>query len=139
MKRFMVLVALLALLVGGAGNAFAGVSIIPAFSAVAIDASADSSSVAYDFTVNPELVGEYFGFQLTVSGSGTAKVEALVSNDGTNFMEADGASDVMSGKTAGTSFASFTIPLCRAFKLKITETGGANAIGVTGWLSMARK
>lgn len=73
----------------------------------------------------------YFSVQLTVAGTGTARVEVLVSNDGTNFQEADGASDVMTGKTVGTSLASFTVPACKEFKLKITETGGANAVTVT--------
>ena len=77
----------------------------------------------------------YFSLQVTVTGSGTCKFEYLCSNDGENFVEPVGASDISSGVTAVTSaITSFTPIPCAYMRIKCTETGGANSVTVNAWL-----
>jgi hypothetical protein len=73
----------------------------------------------------------YFAAQITVTGSGTIKVEYLCSNDGVTYVEPEGASDIVSGMTAGTKYVAFQPPVSRYQKIKVTETGGASTATVT--------
>jgi len=73
----------------------------------------------------------YFSLQWTITGTGTAKIEYNVSHDGTNYQEPVGATDIATGQTAGTNSASFTPIIAPYIKIKVTETGGANAVTVT--------
>ena len=108
------------------------------FSGQAISAGQSATSAAIVANRGFDAPEGYFSYQMTVAGDGTAKAEVLISGDNVNFMEADGASDVMAGKTAGTSIASFSIPACKAFKIKVTETGSSNAITVSGIVCVVR-
>lgn len=98
-----------------------------------IAASETYTTEAYDAT---QLTG-YFSLQWTVTGDGTMKAEVLVSNDGVTFNDID--SDIITGQTktsgiSGTNMKSFTVTPCNQFKIKFTETGGANSIAVTAKL-----
>lgn len=80
----------------------------------------------------------FFSLQLTVTGDGTAKVEYLCSNNDSDFIKPIGADDIVTGftKTSGPNsdgkgFYSFYPEPCGWMKIKVTETGGANAIAVT--------
>ena len=83
-----------------------------------------------DSGARPLVAKGFFSVQLDITGDGTAKLEYLCSNDGTNFVAPEGSSAIMTGKTktTGRYLASFALPVCKAFKLKVTETGGANSI-----------
>ncbi len=106
------------------------------FSAEAIVASGSSTSAAIDLR-NIAQEG-YFSIQLVVTGDGTAKVEYQCSDNNSVFIEPAGASDIVTGftKTSGPSsdgkgFYSFAPEPCGWMKIKVSETGGANAIAVT--------
>lgn len=94
-----------------------------------IAASGSYTTDPYDCA---ELEG-YFSLQWTIVGSGTMKVEVLISNDGGTFTEID--PDITTGQTVGTSITDFIVTPCNQFKLKFTETAGAaNTIAVTARL-----
>ncbi len=78
-----------------------------------------------------------FGLQLAVSGDGTLKVEALLSNDGTTYRTKEGATEVLTGitKTSGPGsdgklITDYDVGYSKFFKVKFTETGGANSVGM---------
>jgi len=85
----------------------------------------------------------FFSLQFNLTGTGTAKVEFMISNNDVDYIEPTGASDVLSAFTVtsgpganGKDIASFSPPLARFLKLKVTETGGANGVTVNGWLAI---
>lgn len=83
-----------------------------------------------------ELEG-FFSLQWTVTGDGTMKAEVLVSNDGVTFVEVDADITTAQTKTSGTggvNMIDFEVTLCEQFKIKFTETGGANSITVVARL-----
>ena len=73
-----------------------------------------------------------FSIHYTVGGTGTCKLEYLVSADGTTYVEPSTASDIATGKTAGNYADPFEPLLAPFIKIKATETGGANSITVVG-------
>jgi hypothetical protein len=79
----------------------------------------------------------YASLQLTLTGTGTAKVEVFYSNDNVNYAEADGEADAATGLTAGTYFILLNLKFALFFKVRVTETGGANPITPTGLLAVA--
>jgi hypothetical protein len=98
-----------------------------------IAASGTYSSEAYDAT---QLRG-YFSLQWTVTGDGTMKAEVLVSNDGATFHELDADITTAQTKNTGTSgvnMVSFSVTPCNQFKIRFTETAGANSISVVAKL-----
>jgi len=109
------------------------------FSAETITASGTATSTATDLS---NMAG-FFTIQVAVSGSGTCKIEYLLSNDGTNYLEPTSASDIATGVTAtsgpgtdGKNIYSFSPEMAKYIKIKITETGGANTVTVTAWLAI---
>lgn len=78
----------------------------------------------------------YFAIQTTLTGTGTAKIEILVTADEQNessttqlgFMLPTSGSSIATGLTVGSYYHTVTLPPCNGFKIKLTETGGANAI-----------
>lgn len=139
MKRF--LIAIFLVLALAATPALADIYSINALTTKAITASSNSSSDSYD--LKRYRIDGYFSVQVTIAGSGTAKVEYLLSNDGTNFVEPSSASDITSGMTAtsgpgsdGIDLFSFSPEPARYLKIKVTETGGANPITATVVLMM---
>ena len=75
----------------------------------------------------------YFAVQLTFTGTGTAKVEYLCSVDGSTYTEPTGATDILTGCTAGTYYVQFFPDFTKYIKIKVTETGAANSIAATGY------
>lgn len=73
----------------------------------------------------------FFSVQSTLTGTGTAKIEYLVSNDGITYVTPSGASDIVTAQTVGSDFYSFNPEPCKFMKLKVTETGTANSVSLT--------
>ena len=103
------------------------------FNAETIAAGADSTTDAIDLNkYRPE---GYFSLQLTISGSGTAKVEYLLSNNGVDYMEPSSGEDIVTAHTAtsgpgadGKDIYVFEPEVARFLKIKISETGGVASI-----------
>lgn len=78
----------------------------------------------------------FFSVDVVITGSGTGKLELLCTNAGITWSIPEGMYSIMSGKTAGTYFASFSCPICKSFKIKFTETGAANSISCVATVAM---
>ena len=111
---------------------------------------AASGSFTTDAIVTSELLLEgNITLQIALTGTGTMKVEWLLSNDYLNE-EDQGTFIIPTSETApissftassgvaanGTEFVDLSMTNNNAFKLKFTETGGANAIVVTATLNV---
>jgi hypothetical protein len=101
-----------------------------------ISASGTYTSGMIDLQGWPKTANQKIGITAVVTGTGTAKLEYLVpttetGSEYTGFIEPTGASDVGAGLTVGSYTAEFTPIQCQGFKLKVTETGGANSVTVT--------
>jgi hypothetical protein len=116
------------------------VEAIKIFDAEVIAASGSATSVAI-----PTKAGKVGlnSLQLTLTGTGTAKVEVLCSIDGTNFVDPSEVGDILSSFTAtsgvgsdGKEVVSIAIPACVAYKIKITETGASNSVTVTAYVGV---
>jgi hypothetical protein len=78
----------------------------------------------------------YFSTQIIVTaGTGVLKCEYLLSNDGTNFVEPTGATDVFSSFSAtsgpgsdGIDIYTFTPDLAKWIQIKMTETAGLASV-----------
>lgn len=103
------------------------ITTIKLFSAQSIAASGSATSEAVDLR---EISQEgRFSVYATVTGSGTLKLEYLVSPEkGGTFIEPAGASDAATGLISGNSAASFTPVLAPFLEIKATETGGAQGV-----------
>jgi len=103
------------------------------FDSETITAGADSTTSAIDLNKwRPE---GYFSIQVVLTGAGTAKIEYLLSNDGTNYLEPSTGVDIVLAHTAtsgpgadGDDIYVFEPEVARYLKIKITETGGASII-----------
>ena len=106
------------------------------FDTVTVTAAADSTCDAIDLNkFRPE---GYFSLQVTLTGSGTAKIEYLLSNNGSDYLEPSEGEDIVTGHTStsgpetnGKDIYVFEPEVARFLKIKVTETGGAAAIIVT--------
>ncbi len=106
------------------------------FSTETITKNTNESSDAIDLNkYQPE---GYFSLQVVLTGDGTGKFEYLVSNDGSNYLEPSGASDIATGHTKtsgpggdGIDIYTFQPGVARFMKIKVTETGTANDVVVT--------
>ena len=114
---------------------------ITVFNAETIAAGGTSSSAAIDLD-NLNAAG-FFSLQVTLTGLGTAKIEYLLSNDGTNYLEPSSAADIVLAHTVasgpagdGKDIYSFSSEIAKNLKIKITETGAANTITVTATLAV---
>jgi len=82
----------------------------------------------------------FFSVQTVLTGSGTLKIEYELSNSTDapqTWSEPDGATDIASGLTAGTTLYQFepeTVALW--LRLKFTETGTANTVTYTTRMAM---
>ena len=95
-------------------------------------------------TSSAEYIGDSngdFSIQYYVAGSGTVKVEYLLSLDGTNYLEPSSASDIATGITNssgpnsdGRDIVTFDTELGEYMKIKVTETGGTNNATVDMYL-----
>ena len=85
----------------------------------------------------------YFSLQLVVSaGTGVFKAEYQLSNNGTNYVEPTGATDIATTFGAssgpgsdGIDLYTFTPDLAAFMKILFTETGGANSVTFSAWLA----
>lgn len=81
-----------------------------------------------------------YSLQITATGTGTATVSMLCSNDHVNYSKPEEGGDIIIGFTNGSGPGSdgisrvmeFEVPLCKYIKFQITETGGSNTIIVQG-------
>ncbi len=85
----------------------------------------------------------YTGLQLNISGTGTADVAYLVSNDRVTFVTEDGASLLFDDVTASSGPGSDGDMACKVpagpflwLRIKISEVGGSNAITPTAKMSI---
>jgi len=117
------------------------------FKAKSIALSTSATSQVIDIS-KIKLIGNVT-IQIEITGTGTAKVEWSQSN---NYNSDDGTGDFVlpvSGFSVVTGFTVtsgtdsdgkdlLNIPMfnSKAFKIIVTETGGANAVVVSAWLSM---
>ena len=134
---FTIMLMLMLAITANAGNAPIITKNI--FSAETLEAAGTATSTATDLS-NME---GYFTIQVAVSGSGTIKIEYLLSNDGTNYLEPTSASDIATGVTAtsgpggnGKNIYSFSPEMAKYVKIKITETGATDTVTVTAWLAI---
>ena len=107
--------------------------------AVTIAASGTDTSDAILF--GTRVPDGFFSLQVTLTGSGTAKIEYQLSNDGTDYLTPSSASDVVTTHTVssgpgsdGKDIYKIESMVTRGMKIKVTETGGANSITVTNTL-----
>jgi len=112
------------------------------FDAETIIAGGDTESNVLDLDFDYHAAG-YFSFQIALTGDGTAKIEYLLSNDGVNYLEPSSAADIVLAHTKvsgpgtdGKDIYSFQPEIARYMKIKITETGAADAITVTGFIAI---
>ena len=99
----------------------------------AIVASGTYTSEAYDCHRTSGL----FSLQWLVTGDGTMKAEVLSSNDNVTYLDVNSDITTAQTKSTGTSGANmidFEVMPCNSFKIKFTETGGAQAITVVAKL-----
>ncbi len=104
-----------------------------------VTAGANTTSDAIDLNkYRPE---GYFSLQVTITGSGTAKIEYLLSNNGTDYLEPSTGADITASMTAtsgpgsdGKDIFYFDPEPARYLKIKVTETGGADSVVVTATL-----
>jgi len=80
----------------------------------------------------------YYSLQSEISGSGTAKYEVLLSNDGVNFIVSKTIKEnitAASGPDAdGNDIYSFSTMVAGFCIIRVTETGGANSVTITNTL-----
>jgi len=84
-----------------------------------------------------------FSVQVVATGNGTATVNFMCSNDGINY-PLTGSPQVIAGLTSSGGDASdgvsdvITIspPLCKWLKLQVVETGSANSVTITAYISI---
>jgi len=67
------------------------------------------------------LVGS-FSLDLTFTGVTRTLAATILVSNGASFVAYEGANAIFTGKSAGHIFASFSLPVCRAFKIVLTAT-----------------
>lgn len=75
------------------------------------------------------------GLQYEITGDGTIKIEALESINGIDYIT--NGTEVATGltKTPGKGLVAHDAGVNRFIKFKVTETGGANGVVVSLWVS----
>lgn len=119
------------------------ITVIKLFDAQSIAASGNSSNPGNGIDLQRFAQNGFFSVQYLITGTGTAKIEYNLSNDGATYIEPTSATDIGSSLTAttgpgsdGKDILSFSPELARFMKIKVTETGGAQAVVVTLWLAI---
>lgn len=113
------------------GNVFDGITIQPG-------ACVAQTPTAFDLSGN---TGNY-SLQCTVTGDGTLKFEARMSNDGANWMEPEGQADIAASitKTSGPGsdgkfINGFTAELGWSMKVYACETGTSDNATITCFMA----
>ena len=107
------------------------------FDAITITASGVARSVSLDLQAYAK--EGFFSLQIELTGSGTAKFEYEVSNDGETYIIQTAAADqIVSGFTAtsgpgsdGKDLISFEPEPTKKMRIVCTETGGADSVTIT--------
>ena len=89
--------------------------------------------------LNTKYIDGEFSIQILLAGDGIAKIEYLLSNDGSTFIDPTGAADIVTGFTktsgragTGTDLIPVNLTSVSGFlNFKVTETGGADSITIT--------
>ena len=105
-----------------------------AFEAVEVAASGTAYSQILD--LRRDQPDGHFSMQVTATGSGTAKIEYELSNNGSDFLTPGTASDVVTAHTVGSDMYSISPMLAKKIRFKITETSTTDAITVSAWVAM---
>jgi hypothetical protein len=110
------------------------IKIVDVFSSESLAASGSATSGV----IGVDLCGCAATIQLAITGDGTIKVEYLASNDDENFVTPDSVSEIATGltKTPGNEIYAFTVPAVKSIKIKITETGTSDSVGVSVKLAL---
>jgi hypothetical protein len=106
------------------------------FDAETVAAGDNAESDALDLNkFRPE---GYFSLQVELTGTGTAKIEYLLSNNGDDYLEPSEGADIVLAHTAasgpgadGKDIYVFEPEVARFLKIKVSETGSANPVIVT--------
>lgn len=84
----------------------------------------------------------YVSLQFYISGTGTCKFYYTGSNNLSDFMAPQGASDIITGLGAtsgpgsdGKGIIQFSIQMCRQIKICCEETGDTDAVVVSAWIA----
>ncbi|MCP4712229.1 MAG: hypothetical protein GY869_26705, partial [Planctomycetes bacterium] len=102
------------------------------FSAETVAASGTASSRQFNLSEkNGDMSVSY-----TITGTGTATIDYLMSNDDVTYTVPDGATSIIAGATAGSDLVAFFPEFAKFIKIRVTETGGANAITITAIIAM---
>lgn len=106
--------------------------VVPAGTAISASGSYTSQAISVGGSDG------FFAAEMTIAGSGTAKLEYQIDTGSGTFREPEEADDIFSGITAtsggssdGVVVAGFHPPLCQTIRFLLTETGGANPITAT--------
>jgi len=113
------------------------------FNAEAVGLGASVESAVID--INAYAEEGFFSLQVEVTGTGTAKFEYMISNNGADYITQTAAADVIVADFVATSgpgsdgkdIISFEPEPAAKMKIKVTETGGATAIAVTATIVVA--
>jgi len=111
------------------------INVITIFSAEAIAGS--GNSLSEPIPMDAYKPNGFMGLQVTSAGaSSVVKLEYLVSNDGTTYVEPDGAVDIVTALSPGNAYYSFSPPAAKYMKIKATETAGNNVTSLTAILAL---
>lgn len=103
------------------------------FNAEALSASGTASSVKIDLKQIAQ--NGYFSIYYTITGSGTIKLEYLLSYDEeATFLEPAGADDIATLLSSGSGLVTFSPELAAWIQIKATEDGGASAATISAWM-----
>jgi len=69
-----------------------------------------------------------FSLDLTFTGAARTLAATITCSNGTTFVAPEGITPIFSGKSAGHCLASFSLPICRAFKITLTATTDTCAV-----------
>lgn len=101
-------------------------SILTVMNAKAIAQNGNATSTPVN--VDADKFTGSFSAQIALTGTGNVKVELLCTNDGTNYGTPTYGGTIASGLTAAANnhtVIPFSVPMCCAFTLKVTENNTA--------------
>lgn len=111
------------------------ITTVKVFDGLDLGEGANSSSPAIDLREVAQ--NGIFTLFYTLTGNGTCKFEFLLGQTvaGT-FVTPSESDEIATGLTVGSDLISFSPLLAPFIKIKVTETGGADHVGVNAWLNM---
>jgi hypothetical protein len=111
------------------------ITVLKLFSTESVASGGTSSQPAEGIDLQRFAQNGNFSLQYLITGTGTLKLEYLLSHDGANYIEPTGATDIGSSLTAttgpdsdGKDILSFKPMLARYLKIKATGSGGTAAV-----------